>query len=152
MKYLGVLILLASTWMPAQDTAKFYLIAADGSYSVSVDGVTTKVEGKHYIQQGVVPGRHAIGYQIGYFGDWTATSFKAIAGENYYFVFSSAPGSGRMCSQLSPTQGQLCLRAMENTGGTEPCRTIRMNNLYLSLQPPSASGLVPGGFHTNTPR
>lgn len=110
MKYLGVLILLASTLMPAQDTAKFYLIAADGSYSVSVDGVTTKIEGKHYIQQEVVPGRHAIGYQIGYFGDWTATSPKVIAGQNYYFVFSSAPGSGRMCSQLSSSQGQLCLR------------------------------------------
>jgi len=153
MKYAGLLILLASTLMPSQDTAKFYLVAVDGSYSVSVDGVTTKIEGKHYIQQEVVPGRHAIGYQIGYFGDWTATSPpKAIAGQNYYFVFSSAPGSGRMFSQLSSSQGRLCLRAMENRGGTEPCRTIRVNNLYPSLQFPPSGNLVPWGFHTNHPR
>jgi len=45
MKYVGLLILLASTLMHSQDTAKFYLVAVDGSYSVSVDGVTTKIEG-----------------------------------------------------------------------------------------------------------
>jgi hypothetical protein len=152
MKYLGVLILLASTVMPAQDMAKVYLIATDGSYSVSVDGVRTKVEGKHYLQQEVLPGRHSIGYQLGYFGDWAVTSPKVIAGQDYYFVFSSAPGSGRMCSQLSSAQGQLCLRAMENSGGTDPCRTMRVNNLYPSLQLPPGGNLVPGGFHTNTPR
>ena len=152
MKHLGLLIVLASALMPAQDTAKLYLIAIDGSYSVSVDGVRTKVEGKHYIQQEVLPGRHSIGYQLGYFGDWTATSPKVIAGQDYYFVFSSAPGSGRMCSQLSSAQGQLCLRAMEDRGGTEPCRTMRVNNLYPSLQFAPVGSLVPGGFHTNAPR
>lgn len=152
MRCLGMLILLTSTLMPAQDVAKFYLIAVDGSYSVTVDGVNARVEAKHYIEQQVLPGRHRIGYQIGYFGDWTATSLEVIAAQNYYFVFSSAPGTGRTCSQLSSTQGELCLHAMEDRSGAQQCLTAAVNNLYPSLQPLFPGNLVPGGLQTNHPR
>lgn len=153
MKYLAMLLLLGGTFMSAQDTAKVYLVAIDGSYSAGVDGVMTKIEGKHYVEHKVLPGWHNIGYQFGYFGGWTATSLKASAGQDYYFVFSSAPGSGRMCSQISPSQGQACLRALENGSGTEPCRAISMNlnSLRPSWQTP-AGNLLPWGFHTLTPR
>lgn len=152
MKYLAMFILLAGSFMSAQDTAKLYLVAIDGSYSVGVDGVLTKVEAKHYIEHKILPGRHSVSYQVGYFGDWTATSLKVSAGQDYYFVFSSAPGSGRMCSQVSSSQGQLCLRALENGSGTSPCRAMSMNlnSLYPSLQTPG--NLLPWGFTTLTPR
>jgi hypothetical protein len=146
MRYVGILVLLASTFMLSQNTAKLYLIALDGSYWASVDGVRMKVEAKHYIEQKLLPGRHIIGYQSGYFGDWTATSFKVIAGQSHYSVFSSAPGSGRMCSQLSSAQGETCLSALENRRGTQECFPMRVNSLSPFLQPPPPGNLVPWGL------
>jgi hypothetical protein len=152
MRYLTLLILLVSTVTPAQDTAKFYLIAIDGSYSVAVDGVRMKVEGKHYIEEQVLPGRHALGYQIGYFGDWTATSLKVMPRQDYYFIFVSAPGSGRTWLQLSSNQGELCLRAIESRSGTEQCLTGGVNLNYPSLKPAMPGNLMPSGLQTLHPR
>src|SRR5690348_649728 len=91
MRNVGILIVLVSTVISAEDKAKFYLIGLDGSYFVAVDSVVTTIGAKHYIECDITPGmRHTIGYQLGYFSDWTATSFKVIAGQNYYFVFASA--------------------------------------------------------------
>ena len=152
MKYcLAMLLLFTSTLMAAQDTAKVYLMAIGGSYSVSVDGMAMKIEANHYIEQKVLPGRHNVGYQSGYFGDWTATSLKATAGQSYYFVLSSVAGRGRTCAQVSSTQGESCLRALENKSGTEQCLPAWVNDFYPSLQQ-SPGNLVPWGFHTRTPR
>ncbi|MGE5207195.1 MAG: hypothetical protein ACM3PW_16415 [Chlamydiota bacterium] len=151
MKYLGMFILLAVTLMAAQDTAKVYLMAIGGSYSASMDGMAMKIEANHYIEQKVLPGRHNIGYQSGYFGDWTATSLKATAGQSYYFVLSSVAGRGRTCAQVSATQGETCLRTLENRSGTEQCLPAWVNGFYPSFQQ-SPGNLVPWGFHTRTPR
>lgn len=152
MRNVGILILLASTVAFADDKTKFYLIAIDGSYFAAVDGVVTKVGAKHWIEQEVMPGmRHTLGYQLGYFGDWTATSFKVVAGVNYYFVFGSAAGRGRTIYQLSSSQGELCLHALKSRSRTQPCSTTEVNlypllrsNAPLTSSP--SSNLVPGGF------
>lgn len=111
-----------------------------------------KVEAKHYIEQRLPPGRHSIGYQLGYFGDWSATSVKAVPGEDYYFVFSSAAGRGRTLSHLSSPQGTACLRAIESRSRTEQCFTGGVNLPYPSLQPAIPGNLVPSGLQTLHPR
>ncbi len=153
MRRLAIVILVTSCLMPAQEAGTLYLIAIDGTYSVTVDNVTKKVQAKHYIKQEITPGtRHTLGYQIGYFGDWTATSFKVIAGQSYYFVFGSAPGRGKTFYQLSSTQGALCVQALENRNGTQPCLTRDVNGLYPLPQSVTPHNLVPWGLHTNAPR
>lgn len=153
MRRLAIVILVTSCLMPAHETGTLYLIAIDGTYSVVVDNVTKKIQVKHFIKQEITAGtRHTMGYQIGYFGDWTATSFKAIAGQSYYFVFGSASGRGRTVYQLSSTQGELCLRALENRNGTQPCLMRDVNGLYSFPQSFTPRNLVPWGLHTNAPR
>lgn len=153
MKRLVIVLLVTSCLMPAQEKTTLFLIAVDGTYSVTVDNVTRQVEAKHYIEQEISPGtRHTIGYQTGYFGEWTATSFKMTAGQSYYFVFRSAPGRGRTFYQLSSTQGKSCLQAIENRNGTQPCFTGNVNGSYPLSKSLTSRNLVPWGLHINTPR
>lgn len=155
MKYLRIAriaFLFLSTLMPAQELARVYLIAIDGSYSVAVDGITMKIEGRHYIEQRLHPGRHSIGYQVGYFGDWTTTSLKVVPRQDLYFLFVSTAGSGRRGVQLSSTQGALCLRAIENRSGTGQCLPEVADTSSPSFQPAIPSNLVPSGFQTRHPR
>lgn len=152
MRYLGSIVLFLSTLLPGQDNARFYLIAVDGSYSAAVDGVTMKIEARHYREQRLLPGRHTLSYQIGYFGDWTTTSLKVMPRQDVYFLFMSTPGTGRTGLHLPPAQGALCLAAIEGRTGLGQCQAGVASVSSPFFQPAIPSNLVPSGFQTQHPR